>query len=200
MEKESVPLKLDLPSFTYWAPFLILAISKVISFQYLSYDHMAVIYLPYLISMPMYFWWGSRIFPQHVVAEMATGSMTGLNDWMVILFYSLANASKVYMGYLIYRQIAGATVALKSLTGFWKFFIWGILIQNLVGNFLFLSAYVQTGAYGSAMFWRQYLIITGIDCAEAMIVIYAALVLATPYLRTRGLSRTDFFVNPSEIK
>ncbi|QDK38995.1 hypothetical protein [Bdellovibrio sp. NC01] len=199
MEKESVPLKEDLPAFTYWAPFLVLAISKVISFHYLSYGHLQVLYLPYLISMPMYFWWGSRVFPQHVLAEMATGSMTGLNDWMVILFYALANASKVYMGYLIYRQIAGTKVALKSLQGFLKFFAWGVLIQNLVGNFLFLSAYVQTGAYGSAMFWRQYLIITAIDCVEAMIIIYGILVFATPFLRERGLARTDFFINPTEV-
>ncbi|MDG0815501.1 hypothetical protein [Bdellovibrio svalbardensis] len=199
MEKVTVPIKESaLPRWTWWAPFLIITMAKVISLRYFMSDHVAWIYLPYLVSLPLYFWWGARVYPQHIVAEMMTANLYGIGDGMVIIFYGLANATKVFMGYLLYRQMC-ATQALRSKKGMWNFFFWVLLIQNLIGNFLFLSSYVQTGAYGSELFWRLYMINTFKDILEAAILIYPLLILATPHLRLLGLARNDFLIE-EEIK
>ncbi len=194
MEKVTVPIEeTKLPTWTWWAPFLIISIAKVISVRYFAFDHVIWIYLPYLVSLPLYFWWGPRVFPQHVIAEMLTANLYGIADGMVIIFYGLANASKVFMGYLLYKQMC-ATQALQSRRGFWNFFFWVLLIQNLIGNFLFLSSYVQTGAYGSNLFWRLYGINTLKDILEAALIVYPILVLATSHLRRQGLARNDFLI------
>lgn len=198
MEKVTVPIKEDvLPGWTWWAPFLIIAMAKVISVHYFVSEHVVWLYLPYLISLPLYFWWGPRVFPQHVLAEMVTANLLGIADGMVILFYGLANGTKVFMGYLLYKQMC-AKQALRSQKGMWLFFFWVLLIQNLVGNFLFLSSYIQTGAYGSQLFWRLYVINTCKDIIEASILTYPVLVFATPSLRQLGLARNDFLIE--EIK
>lgn len=193
MEEISVPVKSKLPEWTFWLPFLILAIAKVITVRYFRIDNVAWIYLPYLFSLPMYFWFGPRVYPQHILSEILTAHLVGLGDWVVVIFYGLANASKVFMGYLLYRQMH-AKRPLKSKKGFWFFVFWVLVIQNIIGNFLFLSAYIQTGEYGSAMFWRLYIINTLKDVLEASLVCYAVLIFVTPIFRRKGWAREDFVV------
>lgn len=152
----------------------------------------AVIYLPYLISLPMYFWWGPRVFWCHAFAEVfaPVGIHYGFD---IVLFYSIANAAKVFVGYFLYEQVA-RTTPLKSLRGFLKFCFWTLLIQNIIGNFLFLAAFVEAGAYGTDMFWHLYILNTWKDFAEAVLFCYPIVVYGTPWLRARGWARNDFVI------
>ena len=190
MEEVAFSVK-KLPHWTLWLPFLILAMSKVIAIAYFRVDNVVWIYLPYLLALPMYFWWGPRVFPPHFLAELLTAGLVGLDAGVVVIFYGLATASKVFMGYLLYKQIC-AKIPMKSVRGFWLFFFWVVVLQNIIGNFLFLSSYVQSGAYGSALFWRLYLINTLKDTLDASLVCYPALIYATKLLRERDWARNDF--------
>ena len=171
-------------------PFVVIFIVKFITFRFLVQDRVAFLYLPYLVSLPLYFWWGPRVFWPHALAEVFTP--VGLHyGFDTILFYGLANAAKVFVGYFLYEQMAAKT-PLKSVKGFLKFAFWALLIQNIVGNFLFLAAFVEAGAYATDLFWRLYVIDTCKDFAEALVLCYPILIFVTPWLRTKGWARRDF--------
>ena len=201
MAKLSFRINFDksIPAWTWWAPFLILAFAKVIAKQFFFTNNFFWIYLPYVVAVILYVWWGPRVFWAHALAETLTAGLMGFVSWGPMLLFGFANAAKVLFGYALFRQVA-SKIPLKSWRGLGYFAFWMLVMQNVLGNFLFMAISVGTGRYGTDYFWQIYFTNTAKDFFEALLICYPVLIFGTRRMQERGLALHTFVLTESDLQ
>jgi hypothetical protein len=181
----------NLPWWTWIAPFFLILIAKLISAPLFYYDGFFYLYGSYVAALPLYFMWGSRVFIGNVVAESLTSNLTGIHSPDLLLVHGLANAAKPFIGYEIYKMLSRTKLFYKSNKTV-LFLIFAIFIPALLINPILISLRIGVGDF---LFPRFVYRLAGQvlrDSLWGIVLSYPFLVKVAPRLQRLNLSHWPF--------
>ncbi|WP_413578123.1 hypothetical protein ACLVWU_06230 [Bdellovibrio sp. HCB290] len=180
--------KVNLPWWTWIAPFFLILLAKIISVRFFYFDGFFYLYGSYVVALPLYFMWGARVFYGNVLAESITSNLTGLNSADMYIVHGLANAAKPFIGYSSYKLLSRAKILPKAYQGAW-IIIFAILIPALLINPILIGLRVGAGDFNLSAILPRTMKQVLRDLIWGVTLSYPFMVKYTPFLKLKNISR-----------
>ncbi|WP_413587053.1 hypothetical protein [Bdellovibrio sp. HCB274] len=183
-EKEYV----HLPWWTWIAPFFLILIAKLISIRFFYLDGFFYLYGSYVVALPLYFMWGSRVFIGNVLAESLTSNLTGIHSAELVLVHGLANTAKPFIGYRSYRLLTRTSFFSKAPQSLW-IILFAIVIPVVLINPILIGLRVGAGDFNLPIILHRIIMQIVRDILWGVMLSYPFMVKLAPYFKVKHLSR-----------
>ncbi|MGQ7960519.1 EAL domain-containing protein [Pseudomonas sp. SP16.1] len=177
-----------LPLWSWWLPLPLFHLGTWLSLSTRLNDGVALCYLPLVLGLALYLWWGPRVLPALYLNALFSAPLWGL-PWQWAPLYALPETAAVALGGWLLRG-RSFDPGLGRLSDLLRFLACGVLAPvslvavALQGN-LWLTGYQSDAAWlqASLALWQA-------DAIGLLALATPLLAFATPWLRARGWLET----------
>lgn len=195
MEQKSSPE--NLPWWSWVLPFAVLVAGNLLSLPFNNNQGVYWIYFPVNLGIVMGLWWGPRVLIPVYLNGILTAVLLNFPDPELYPVYALPEVLEVFIsGVLVRERFKNQPAWTPGPKNISLLFIYGLLIPSLFCSPLSQAIYAFSGVSDRSFFlWQSVVTLIG-DLTGGLFVTLPLLILLTPFLVKKNLSRFTYRALP----
>ncbi len=180
----------SLPWWTWITPFLALIPASLLSLPFFNTTGTYWIYFPINLAIVMTLWWGPRVLLSVFFNALILLTVLKTPNSHLYPLYALPEVTEVLISYLLVKERLKKESTWKLSPKNLSFlFVYGLLIPAIIGSAFIQILFATTGVSDPQNLLWSTLITTVGDLTGAVFLTVPLLILATPILARRNLTR-----------